>query len=326
MNPMRRRFLRIATGAVLAVPAVARSARADTYPARPVRIVVAYTPGAGQDLVARLIGQWLSERLGQPFIVENRPGAGTNIGTELVARAPADGHTLLWIGAPSAINATLYAKLSFNFVRDIAPVANIIHVPHVLAVNTAFPAKTIPEFIAYAKKHPDKINMGSSGNGSTPHVMGELFRMMTGITMTHVPYRGLEPAQTDLMGGQIQVVFTSLPSAIGYIKSGQLQALGVTTPKRSPALPDVPAIAEFVPGYEATGWQGIGAPQKTPPEIIDRLNAEINAGIADPKIGARLAELGGVPAVGTASDFKAFIADETEKWGRVVKASGARAD
>jgi tripartite-type tricarboxylate transporter receptor subunit TctC len=326
MNPIRREFLRFAAGALLATPVMARPARANAYPTRPVRIIVGFAPGAGVDHVARLFAQLLTEKLGQPFVVENRPGAATNVATDIVVRSAPDGHTLLWLGAPSAISAAVYSNLKFDFGRDIAPVARIMHVPYVLVVNPSLPAKTIPELIAYAKSAPTKINMGSSGNGATTHVLGELFKMMAGIDMVHVPYRGLEPAHIDLMGERIHVVFTSLPSGIGYIKSGQLRALGVTTATRSPVLPDVPAIGEFVTGYDADGWQGIGAPRGTPPEIIAILNRSINEAINDPKVQARLTDMGGFPAPSSVTEFNQFVAEEVIKWAKVVKYSGARSE
>jgi tripartite-type tricarboxylate transporter receptor subunit TctC len=305
---------------------VPRLAWAQTYPSRPVRIVVGFPPGGGADITARLIGQWLSERLGQPFIIDNRPGAGSNIATEAVVRAPADGYTLLLVGAYNAANAALYDNLNFNFIRDIAPVASIDRLPFVMEVNPSVPAKTVPEFIAYARVNPGKINMASVGNGSTPHLSGELFKMMTGVNMVHVPYRGEAPALTDLLGGQVQVYFGTLPGSIEYIRVGKLRALAVTTATRSEALPDVPTLSEFVPNYEASGWQGIGVPKNTPTEIVDKLNKEINAALADPKIKARLAALGATVLQGSPADFGKFIADETEKWGNVIRALNIKAD
>jgi tripartite-type tricarboxylate transporter receptor subunit TctC len=296
------------------------------FPTRPVHWVVGYPAGGTTDILARLVGQYLSERLGQQFVIDNRAGAGNNIGTELVANAAPDGYTLLLVNPANGINATLYDKLPFNFIRDIAPVAGIIRVPNVMEVNPGVPAKTVPEFVAYAKANPGKVNMASSGNGTSVHVSGELFKMMTGINMLHVPYRGAAPALTDLMGGQVQVMFDNLPSSIEYIRAGKLRALGVTTAARSEALPDVPAVGEVVPGYEASAWFGIGVPKGTPPEIIDKLNATVNAGLADPKLKARLADLGGAPMIGTPADFGKVIAEETEKWAKVVKFSGAKAD
>src|SRR5258706_4705456 len=285
-TPTRRRFLRLAAGAV-ASPALPRIARAKTYPIRPLRLVVTNAPGGTADILARLMGHWLSERLYQPFIVENRPGGGTNIGTEAVVRAPADGYTLLMVGSYNATNAAFYDKLNFNFIRDIAPVASIIVVPNLMVVNPSVPAKTDPEFIAYAKANPRKLTMGSSGTGGVPHVAGELFKIMTGVDMVHVPYRGGGPALTDLIAGQVQVYFATTVSSIEYIRAGRLRALAVTAATRSDALPDIPTVGEFVPGYEASTWYGVGAPKATPAEIVDKLNKEINAGLADPKIKAR---------------------------------------
>jgi tripartite-type tricarboxylate transporter receptor subunit TctC len=318
----RRNFLHLAASAA-ALPAVTRTAWAQAYPTRPVRQIVGFPAGGGADTLARLTAQWLSERLGQPFIVENRPGAGTNIATEAVVRAPADGYTLLFVGAPNAINATLYDRLSFNFIRDIAPVAGIARQAFVLLVNPSLPAKTFLEFLAYAKANP-KVNMASSGSGTTSHIAGELFKMMAGVNMLHVPYRGDAPAITDLLGGQVQVYFGTLSGSIEYIRSGKLRALAVTTATRSEVLPDIPTVGEFVPGYEASTWLGIGAPKNTPAEIVDKLNREINAGLADPKIKARLADLGNTPLVGSPADFGKFIADETDKWGKVVKFAGIK--
>jgi tripartite-type tricarboxylate transporter receptor subunit TctC len=323
MKLPRRRFLHLAAGAA-ALPALSRVAWAQAYPARPVRLIVPLAPGGATDIVARLMGQWLSERLGQPFIIENRPGGGGNVGTEVVVRASPDGYTLLMVGQSNAINATLYEKLNFNFIRDIAPVAGIMAVPIVLVVNPSVPAKTVPELIAYAKANPRKLNMASPGNGTPNHVSGELFKMMTGVDMVHVPYRSGGPALTDLLGGQVQVMFPATVSSIEYIRDGRLRALAVTTATRSDALPDVPTVGEFVPGYEASGWFGIGAPKATPTEIVDRLNKEINAGLADPKIKERLADLGGTPLVGSPADFGRLIADETEKWGQVIRAANIK--
>jgi tripartite-type tricarboxylate transporter receptor subunit TctC len=323
--PHRRQFLHLAAGAA-ALPAVSRFARAQAYPTRPVRIVVGFAPGGGVDITARLIGQWLSERLGQQFIIENRPGAGTNIATEAVVRAPADGYTLLLVNAANAVNATLYDNLSFNFVRDIAPVAGIMAASSVMMVHPSVPAKTVPEFIAYAKANPGKINMGSGGVGSPSHVAGELFKMMAGVGMVHVPYRGIAPALTDLMAGQLQVYFGALTSSIEYIKAGRLRALAVTTAKRSAALPDLPTVGEFVPGYEASQWYGLGVAKNAPTEIIDRLNKEINVALADPNMKARLADLGGTALAGSPADFGKLIADETEKWAKVIKSVGIKAE
>jgi tripartite-type tricarboxylate transporter receptor subunit TctC len=287
----RRKFLHLAAGAA-AFPTILRTANADTYPSRPVRYIVGYAPGGGNDIVARLMGRWLSERTGQQFVIENRPGAGTNIATEAVVNAPPDGYTLLSAGAPNAINATLYEKLNFNFIRDIAPVAGIVSVANVFTVHPSVSAKTVPEFIAYAKANPGKINMATNGNGSASHMSAELFKMMTGVNMVNVPYRGTAPAITALLGGQVQGSFVSLPGSIAYIKAGKLRAIAVTTAMRSEALPDIPTVAEFVPGYEASVWYGIGTPTKTPGEIIDKLNTEINSGLADPKMKERFAGIG----------------------------------
>jgi tripartite-type tricarboxylate transporter receptor subunit TctC len=323
--PHRRRFLHLATGAA-ALPAVSRFAWAQTYPAQPVRIIVGFGPGGVSDILARLIGQWLSERFDRPFIVDNRPGGGTNIATETVARAPADGYTLLWLTSSNAINATLYEKLNFDFIRDIAPVASIVLVPSVMAVNSQFPTKTVPEFIAYAKANPGKINMGAAGPGSSTHIFGELFKMMAGVDLVPVQYRSSAPVLTDLMAGQVQVTFGPLGASIEYIKTGRLRALAVTEATRSETLPDVPTVGEFVPGYEASLWQGIGAPKSTPPEIIDRLNKEINAALADPRIKARLADLGSTPFAQSPGDFARLIASDTEKWGKVIRAANIKAE
>jgi tripartite-type tricarboxylate transporter receptor subunit TctC len=325
MRFARRRFLRLATMAA-ALPAASRIASAQAYPARPVRLVVGFPAGGSADIVARLIGQWLSDRLGQPFVIENRPGAGSNIGTEAVVRAPADGYALLMISAANVTNASLYDSLNFNFIRDIAPVAFIDRVANVLEVNPSVPAKTVPEFIAYAKANPGKINMASGGVGSSQHVAGELFKMMTGADLMHVPYRGVAPALTDLLGGQVQVLFDTVPASIAHIRAGKLRPLAVTTATRSQALPDVPTVGDFVPGYEASSIHGIGAPRGTPVEIIDRLNLEVNAAVADTKFGARIADLGGIVSAGTPADFGKIIAEETEKWAKVVKFSGAKAE
>ena len=323
--PHRRRFLHLATGAA-ALPAVSRFAWAQTYPAQPVRIIVGFGPGGVSDILARLIGQWLSERFDRPFIIDNRPGGGTNIATETVARAPADGYTLLWLTSSNAINATLYEKLNFDFIRDIAPVASIVLVPSVMAVNSQFPTKTVPEFIAYAKANPGKINMGAAGPGSSTHIFGELFKMMAGVDLVPVQYRSSAPVLTDLMAGQVQVTFGPLGASIEYIKTGRLRALAVTTATRAEALPDVPTVGEFVPGYEASLWQGIGAPKSTPPEIVDRLNREINAALADPRIKARLADLGSTPFAQSPGDFAKLIASDTEKWGKVIRAANIKAE
>jgi len=301
-------------------------ARAQDYPTRPVRLIVPFAAGGGTDITARVMGQWLSERLGQQFVIDNRPGGGTNIGTEAVVRAPADGYTLLLAGSPAAINATLYDKLNYNFIRDIAPVAGIIRQPFVMAVHPSVPAKTVPEFIAYAKANPGRINMASAGTGAGSHVTGELFKMMAGVDMVHVPYRGAGPALTDLIAGQVQVYFATTVASIEYIRAGRLRALAVTTATRSDALPGIPTVDEFVPGYEASSWYGVGAPKATPAEIIEKLNKEINAGLADPKIKARLADLGGDVLALSPADFGKLIAEETEKWGTVVKFTGIKAD
>jgi tripartite-type tricarboxylate transporter receptor subunit TctC len=323
MKLHRRHFLRLAAGAA-ALPAASRYAWAQTYPTRPVSWIVPFPPGGTTDILARLMGQWLSVRLGQPFIIDNRAGAGSNIGTEAVVRAPPDGYTLLLVGPPSAINATLYDKLNFNFIRDIAPVAGIISGPNVMVVHPSVPAKTVPEFIAYARSNPGKINMASSGNGTSPHVAGELFKMMAGVDVVHVPYRGAAPALTDLLGGQVQAMFASMPASIEYIRAGKLRALAVTTGTRSAALPDIPTVDDFVPGYEASTWYGVGVPKNTPAEVIDKLNKEINAALADPKIKARLADLGGTVLPGTPADFGKLVAQETDKWAKVVKFSGSK--
>jgi tripartite-type tricarboxylate transporter receptor subunit TctC len=321
--PHRRQFLHLAAGAA-ALPAVSHIARAQAYPSRPVRMIVPIAPGGAQDILARLMGQWLSERLGQPFVIDNRPGGGSNIGTEAVVRAPADGHTLLLIPPDSAINATLYDKLNFNFIRDIAPVAGVFRGAYVMVVNPSVPAKTVPEFIAYAKANPGKINMASVGIGSGPHIAGELFKMTAGVNMVHVPYRGGGPALTDLLGGQVQVMFPGTVASIEYIRAGRLRALAVTTATRSEALPGIPTMGEFVPGYEASQWFGIGAPKNTPGDIVDKLNREINAGLADPKIKARLADLGGEVLALSPADFAKLIAEETEKWGKVIRAANIK--
>jgi tripartite-type tricarboxylate transporter receptor subunit TctC len=323
--PHRRQFLHLAAGAA-ALPAISQVARAQAYPTRPVRIVAGFAPGGSVDIVARLIGQWLTERLGQTVIIENRPGGTSNVATEGVVKAPADGHTLLLVSSANFINATLYDKLSFDFIRDIAPVANLVKIPNVVEVNPSVPVKTIPEFIAYAKANPGKINMGTGGTGTSQHVSGELFKMMTGVNLVHVPYRGSAPMLTDLLGGQVQVAFDNVPSSIEHIRAGKLRALAVTTSTRSDALPDIPTVNSFVPGYEASAYFGIGAPKNTPPEIIDKLNKEINAGLADPKIKAAIADMGGTVLAGSPADFGKLIADETEKWAKVVKFSGARPD
>jgi len=321
MKLCRRKFLDIAAGAA-ALPVMSRIASALDYPTRPVRFVVGFPAGSATDIVARLIAQSLSGQLGQQFIVDDRPGAGSNLAAEVVVRAEPDGYTLLQVASPNAINATLYDNLSFNFIRDIAPVAGIMRYPYVMVVNSSLPAKTVPEFIAYAKDNPGKINMASAGNGTAPHVFGELFMMMTGVKMLHVAYRG--SYFSDLIGGQVQVVFSPLPSTIGYIKAGTLRALAVTTATRSDALPDIPTVGDFVAGYEASSWQGVGARRKTPAAIIDKLNEEINAVIVEPKIKARLADLGGTILSGSPAEFGKFIADETDKWAKVIKAANIK--
>jgi tripartite-type tricarboxylate transporter receptor subunit TctC len=323
MKIPRRRFVQL-SASVVALSVVSRVAMAQTYPSRPVRLIIGYPAGGANDIIGRLIGQWLSERLGQQFIIENRAGAAGNIGTEAVVRSPPDGYTLLLAGSFNAINATLYDKLDFNFIRDIAPVAGILRSTLVMLVNPAFPAQTVPEFIDYAKANPDKINMASGGTGNISHVAGELFRAMTGLNMLHVPYRGGAPAMTDLLGGQVQVYFGAVSESIEYTRAGRLRALAVTTATRSQALPDVPTLGEFVPGYEASGWQGIGAPKNTPTDIIDKLNKDINACIADPKLKARLADLGSTPLMASPADFSKFIADETEKWAKVIRAANLK--
>jgi tripartite-type tricarboxylate transporter receptor subunit TctC len=321
----RRQFLHLAAVAG-ALPALSRVAWAQAYPTRPVRLVVPFAAGGATDIVARIMGQWFSERMGQQFVIENRPGGGTNIGTEAVVKAAADGYTLLVASTSASINATLYDKLNFNFVRDIAPVGGIVRVALVLVVNPALPVKTMPQFIEYAKANPGKINMASAGNGSAPHVAGELFKMMTGLNMAHIPYRGGAPALTDLIGGQVQIYFASISEAIEYIRADKVRALAVTTPTRADVLPDVATVAQFVPGYEASTWFGIGASRNTPAEIVDKLNKEINAAISDPRIRARLVDMGGNALVGSPADFAKLVADETEKWAKVVKFAGLRPD
>lgn len=325
MKLPRRQFLGLAAGAAV-LPAVARVARAQTYPTRPVHITAGFAAGGGVDITARLIGQWLSERLGQSFIVENRPGADGNIGTEVVVNSPPDGYMLLLATVPNAVNAALYQKLNFNFIRDIAPVGGIIRVPMVVLVHPSVPAATLPEFLAYAKANPGKVNMASAGTGSAPHMAGELFNVMAGVNMVHVPYRGQGPALTDLLGGQVQVLFATSAGTIDYIRTGRLRALAVTTASRADVLRDLPTVGEFVPGYEASQWYGIGAPKGTPAEIIDRLNTDINAALADTTMKARFADIGGEPLAGTPGEFGKLIADETEKWAKVVKFTGIKQD
>ncbi len=325
MKLHRRRCLQLA-GAAVGASLTPRVALALDYPTRPVRLVVGFTAGSTGDVFARLMGEWLSQRLGQSIVVDNRPGAGGNIGTAEVVRAAPDGYTLLAVATPNAINATLYEKLEFNFIRDIAPVASICQSPLVMAVLPSFPARSVPEFIAYAKANPGKVSYASAGIGTPLHIAGEMFRMAAGIEMVHVPYRGGPQAQTDLLGGQVQVMFDPLPEAIKFVRSGNLRALGVTTAKRSEALPDTPAIGEFLPGYAASAWYGMGAPRGTPAEIIDRLNGAINAGLADPTIKARLADFGAAALVGSPVDVATFIADETDKWGKVIRFAGVKAE
>jgi tripartite-type tricarboxylate transporter receptor subunit TctC len=319
----RRNFLHLAAGAA-ALPSLSRIARAQTYPTRPVRFVVGAPAGGGFDIVARLMGQWLSERLGRSFVIENRPGAGSNIATDAVVRALPDGYTLLLVTSVNAISTSLYEKLSFNLGRDIAPVAGITRVPNVTVVNPSVPSKTIPELIAYAKANPGKLNMASGGNGTTGHLSGELFKVMTGVNMVHVPYRGTAPALTDLLGGQVQVMFASMSSSIEYIRAGKLRPLAVTTTTRSNELPEVPTVNDFVPGYEASTWYGVGMPTGTPAEIIGTLNKEINTALADPTFKARLADVGGSALSGSPADFGRLIAEETEKWGKVIKFAGIK--
>jgi len=325
MKTSRRQFLRLSVSAA-ALPAVPRSGWAQAYPTRPVRVIIGFPPGGSADISARLMAQWLSERLGQTFVVDSRPGASTNIATEAVVHAPPDGYILLLIAPNNAINASLYEKLNHNFLRDIAPVAGINRFPNVMEVNPSVPVKTVPEFISYAKANPGKLNMASAGNGTTIHVSGELFKMMAGVDMVHVPYRGGAPALTDLMGGQVQVMFDNIPSSIEYVRAGKLRALAVTGAARSELLPDIPTVAEFVPGYEASAWYGIGAPKNTPREIVDKLNTTMNAILGDPAAKARMAALGATVLTGSAADFGKFIADETAKWAKVVKFSGAKPD
>jgi tripartite-type tricarboxylate transporter receptor subunit TctC len=314
----RRRFLQLAAGGA-ALPALSRFARAQAYPSRPVRIVLGFPAGGSSSVIGRLIGQWLSERLGQPFVLENRPGAGSNIATEMVAKASPDGYTLLWATSPNAINATLYQNLSFNFIHDFSPIAGVFRVPNVMEVYPGFPAKSVPEFIAYAKAHPGAVNMASGGNGSTAHVAGELFKMMANVDLRHVPYRGSAPALIDLLSGQVQVTFDLMSTSIGHIRAGKLRALAITTATRSDALPGIPTLGEFVPGYEASTWNGLVAPRGTPADLIERLSAEINAGLSDLKIKARLDDLGATALAGSPADLARLIADETEKWAKVVK-------
>jgi len=316
--------LHLAAGAA-ALPAVSRVARAQAYPTRPVRWIVPFPAGGTGDIAARVISQWLSERLGQQFTIENRP-AGANISAETVANASPDGYTLLLVSAANAVNATLYDKLNFNFIRDIAPVAGILRAPNVMDLHPSVPAATVPEFLAYAKANPGKIKMASGGIGAPSHVIGELFKMMTGVDILHVPYRGSAPAVADLIGGKVQVLFDNVPSSIEHIRAGKLRALAVTTSYRAAALPDIPTMGEFVPGYEASTWFGIGAPKNTPAEIVDKLNKEINAGLADPKLKGRLADLGATVLAGSPAEFGKLIADETEKWAKVIKFGGIKSE
>jgi tripartite-type tricarboxylate transporter receptor subunit TctC len=325
MKLLRRKFLQLAAGAA-ALPVISRFARAQTYPSRPVRIILGFPPGGPSDVLARIMGQWLSDRLAQPFIIESRPGASGNIAAEAVIRSPPDGHTLLLVVPGNATSDALFDKLNFNFIRDTAPVAAISHGPLVMAVNPAIPVQTVPEFIAYAKSRPGQINFASPGNGAVIHLCGELFKMMTGVNMIHVPYRGNAPALIDLIAGQVQMMFADTPSSIEHIKAGKLRALAVTTTARSEILPEVPTVSEFLPGFEAGNWFGIAAPKNTPPEIIDKLNKEINVALADPKIKARLAGLGATAFTGSSADFEKFIAAEAEKWSNVIRTAGIKAE
>jgi tripartite-type tricarboxylate transporter receptor subunit TctC len=325
MQLPRRTFLRLAVGAA-ALPAASRIAWAQAYPSRPVRWVVGYTPGGGNDIIARLMGQWLQERLGQPFVIENRPGAASNIATEVVVKAPADGYTLLLANFANAANATMYKNLKFNFIRDIVAVAGIVTVPNLILVGPSIPATTLPEFIAFAKANPGKVTMASSGIGSTGHLAQELLKMLAGIDLVHVPYRGNGPALTDLLGGQVQALIASLPSSIEYVKAGKVRALAVTSATRPQTLPDLPAAGELVAGYEVSSWYGIGAPRNTPAGVVETLNREVNAGLADAKTMARLAQEGGLSIAGTPADFARLIADETEKWAKVINATNIKAE
>jgi tripartite-type tricarboxylate transporter receptor subunit TctC len=323
VNFLRRQFLKLAA-VVAAAAAVPQFASALDYPTRPVRIIAGFAAGGGVDVTARLIGQWLTDRLGQSFVIENRPGAGGNIGTEAVVNAAPDGYTLLLATVPNAVNASLYEKLSFNFIRDIVPIGGIIRVPMVILLNPSVPAATVAEFISYAKANPDKVNMASAGNGSAPHMAGELFKMMAGVNLVHVPYRGQGPALTDLLGGQVQVLFAATPGTTEYITTAKLRALAVTSASRAEMLPELKTVADFVPGYEASQWYGIGVPRNTPVEIVDKLNKEINAAIADPAMKARFAAIGGEPLPGSPAEFGKLISEETEKWGSVVRAAGIK--
>ena len=321
--PHRRRVLHLAAG-VAVLPAVGRCAWAQAYPSRPVRIIVPFPAAGLSDIVTRLVGQWLSERLGTPFIIENRPGAGSNLGTEVVVNAPPDGYTLLNLSSANATNATIYEKLNFNFIRDIAPVASLVRFPYVLEVSPSVPVKTVPELIAYAKANPGKLSIASAGTGTPAHIAGELFKQTTGIDMVHVPYRGAALALTDLIGGQVQVMIDNMAASLEHIRAGRLRALAVTTATRLEPLPDLPTVGEFVPGFEASSMNGLGAPKRTPAEIVDKLNKEINAALADPKIKARIADLGLTPLVGSPADLEKLIADETEKWGKVIRAANIK--
>ena len=325
MKLARRTFVYLALGAAV-LPLVPRNASGQIYPTRPVRLICAFPAGGPNDTLARLIGQWLSEQLGRPFVVENRPGAATNIATEAVVRAPPDGYTLLLVAQVNAINVTLYERLNFNFIRDIAAVAGIMRVPSILEVNPSVPVHTVPEFIAYAKANPGRLNMASAGNGTSSHLSGELFKIMTGVDILHVPYRGAAAALTDLIAARVQVYFDLMPNSIAHVRSGKVRPLAITTTTRSGALPDLPSVGDFVPGYEVNTWFGVGAPRGTPADIVDKLNEEINAALADPQMKARLAELGGTVLAGTPADFEKLIADETEKWARVIRAANIKPD
>jgi tripartite-type tricarboxylate transporter receptor subunit TctC len=325
MKLRRREFLHLAAG-VAAMQMVPQIAHAQGYPSRPIRLVVGFAPGGGNDITARLMAQWLSEHLGQPLVIENRPGAGTNVATEAVLNATPDGYTILFVSPTAAINATLYEKLNFNFIRDMTPIAGIMSIPNVMVVNPSVPAKTVPEFIAYAKANPGKVNVASPGVGTSVHLSAELFKMMTGVDMVHVAYKGSAPSLTDLLGGQVQVSFATMPASIEFIRSGRLRALAVTTAIRSPVLPDVPTVGEFVPGYEVSTWYGLCARAGTPAEAIDKINNEINAALADPTMKVQLADLGGIPIAGSPSDFGKLIVDETEKWAKVIRGAGIRTE
>ena len=323
MNISRRKFLHLAAGSG-ALPVLSRSAWAQTYPSRPVHIIVPYAAAGPNDIVARVVCQWMSEHLGQPFVIENRPGAGTNIGTEMVVHSPPDGYTVLVVSSSHAINATLYEKLNFSFIRDVAPVASIMRVPNVMLVNPAFPARSVREFIDYGKANPGKLNFASSGIGASNHMSGELFKFMTGLDMMHVPYRSSGPALTDLISGQVQVMFDAMASAVEHIRAGRLRALGVTTATKADALPEAPVIADVVPGYEVSNWFGFGMPRNTPADVVMTFNKAVNEAIADPKLKARLAELGGILMPGSPADFGKLIAEETEKWGKVIRSANIK--